>query len=52
MLALDQLAPPERAAFSAGQMPGQLEQFAPVIPEPHGSWVDPIEREWLRRYGS
>lgn len=52
VLAVDRLAANDRAPFSAGQMPGQLEQFAPVIPEPHGSWVGPIEREWLRRYGS
>jgi putative thiamine transport system substrate-binding protein len=23
----------------------------PTILEPHGSWVDPLEKEWLRRYG-
>ena len=52
VLALAQLDAAQRVAFSSGQMPGQLDQSAPVIPEPHGSWVDPLEREWLRRYGS
>ena len=42
----------DSARFSAAPAPGQVERFAPVIPEPHGSWVDPIEKEWLRRYGA
>ena len=52
VLALDKLPAEQRALFSAKAMPGQLEQVAPAIPEPHGSWVDPLEREWLRRYGA
>lgn len=51
VLALERLPPNERARFSAKPWPGQVERFAPVILEPHGSWVDPLEREWLRRYG-
>jgi putative thiamine transport system substrate-binding protein len=42
----------DAALFTAGRAPGQVEKFAPVIPEPHGSWVDPIEKEWLKRYGA
>ena len=42
----------DSARFSAAPAPGQVERFAPVIPEPHGSWVDPMEKEWLRRYGA
>jgi putative thiamine transport system substrate-binding protein len=42
----------DAALFNAAKAPGQVEKFAPVIPEPHGSWVDPIEKEWLRRYGA
>ena len=42
----------DAALFNAGRAPGQVEKFSPVIPEPHGSWVDPIEKEWLRRYGA
>lgn len=32
--------------------PGQVQQTAPVLLEPHGSWVEPLERLWLRRYGA
>jgi putative thiamine transport system substrate-binding protein len=42
----------DAALFTASRASGQVEKFAPVIPEPHGSWVDPIEKEWLRRYGA
>jgi putative thiamine transport system substrate-binding protein len=42
----------DAALFNAAKAPGQVERFAPVIPEPHGSWVDPIEKEWLKRYGA
>ena len=50
VLALDKLPAGERARFAATPSPGQVDMAAPTIPEPHGSWVDPIEREWLRRY--
>ncbi|MBS7807447.1 ABC transporter substrate-binding protein [Variovorax sp. PCZ-1] len=42
----------DAALFTASRAPGQVEKFSPVIPEPHGSWVDPMEKEWLRRYGA
>ena len=42
----------DAALFNAARAPGQVEKFSPVIPEPHGSWVDPLEKEWLRRYGA
>jgi putative thiamine transport system substrate-binding protein len=51
VLAVDKLPAPERARFGAKALPGQVEQAMPVRPEPHGSWVDPLEKEWLRRYG-
>ena len=51
VLAVDKLPAPERALFSAAPLPGQLAQTMPTLPEPHGSWVDPLEKEWLRRYG-
>jgi putative thiamine transport system substrate-binding protein len=51
VLALGKLSAAERALFTAAAAPGQLKASAPTIPEPHGSWVDPIEREWTRRYG-
>ncbi len=51
VLAIDKLPAAERALFAGKPAPGQVAQAAPVILEPHGSWVDPLEREWLRRYG-
>ena len=51
VLAVDKLPASERARFAAQPLPGQVEQTMATIPEPHGSWVDPLEREWLRRYG-
>lgn len=52
VLALDKLSSAERARFAAKPLPGQVEKSAPAIPEPHGSWVQPIEKEWTRRYGA
>jgi len=51
VLALDKLSAQERARFAAKPLPGQVEKSAPAIPEPHGSWVDALEKEWTRRYG-
>ncbi len=51
VLALDKLPATERARFTVTPLPGQVEQTMPAIPEPHGSWVNPLEKEWLRRYG-
>lgn len=51
VLALDKLSEAERALFAGTAAPGQVREVAPAIPEPHGSWVDPLEREWIRRYG-
>jgi putative thiamine transport system substrate-binding protein len=42
----------DAALFNTARAPGQVDKFAPVIPEPHGSWVDPIEKEWAKRYGA
>ena len=52
VLALDKLSGADRALFTASAAPGQVSKSAPTWPEPHGSWVDPIEREWTRRYGT
>lgn len=52
VLALDKLGAADRARFGTGMAPGQVEQTMPAILEPHGSWVDPLEKEWLRRYGA
>ena len=51
VLSLDKLTVAERARFSAKPLPGQVEKSAPAIAEPHGSWVDALEKEWTRRYG-
>ena len=51
VLALDKLSAADRARFHTKSLPGQVEQTMPTILEPHGSWVDPLEKEWLRRYG-
>ena len=51
VLALDKLPVAERARFGTTRAAGQVEQPSAVILEPHGSWVEPLEREWLRRYG-
>ena len=51
VLALERLGSADRALFAAARAPGQVTRPAPTLPEPHASWVDPIEREWTRRYG-
>ena len=50
VLALEKLPPAERALFATRSMPGQVAQTMAAIAEPHASWVDPLEQEWLRRY--
>jgi putative thiamine transport system substrate-binding protein len=52
VLATNKLSAVDSERFNSGAAAGQVERFAPVLPEPHGSWVDPIEKEWLRRYGA
>jgi putative thiamine transport system substrate-binding protein len=51
VLALGKLSAADRAFFNAAGAPGQVARPAPALPEPHASWVEPIEREWTRRYG-
>jgi putative thiamine transport system substrate-binding protein len=31
---------------------GTIAYPAPAIPEPHASWVPPLEALWLERYGA
>ncbi len=50
VLALERLSPTDLARFAAKPLPGQVSRSAPALPEPHGSWVEPLEREWLKRY--
>lgn len=51
VLALDKLPPAERTRFAAKALPGQVEKVMSTLPEPHGSWVQGLEQEWLKRYG-
>jgi putative thiamine transport system substrate-binding protein len=51
VLALERLSPTDLARFAAKPLPGQVSRSATALPEPHGSWVEPLEREWLKRYG-
>ena len=51
VLAVNQLKPAEQTLFGAKSAPGQVHNAAPAIPEPHGSWMEPLEKEWLKRYG-
>ncbi len=51
VLAIDRLDADGQALFAAAALPGMVQRPAPALREPHASWIDPIEREWLRRYG-
>ena len=52
VLDLARLPAPERALFQSTPQPGAVSQTAPALPEPHASWVEPVEKEWIRRYGA
>jgi putative thiamine transport system substrate-binding protein len=55
VLDLDRLAPAQRALFDAipddPAVPASEELGMP-LPEPHPSWVEQLEAEWLRRYAA
>ena len=51
VLALERLPAGDQALFAQVAAPGEVARNAPAWLEPHASWVAPIEREWLRRYG-
>ena len=51
VLAVERLPAAERALFTATRVAGSVLEPAPALPEPHASWVEPLEREWTRRYG-
>ena len=52
VLDVSKLSSEQLALFPKTDAPGAVKQPAPVIPEPHGSWVGLIEAAWLKRYGS
>lgn len=50
VLAVERLPSADRALFAGTRAPGQVQAAMPAIPEPHASWVAPLEKEWARRY--
>jgi putative thiamine transport system substrate-binding protein len=55
VLALDKLTPEDRAKFDAidlGVATLKPDQLGPALDEPHPSWMERLEAEWLKRYGS
>lgn len=48
VLAVDKIAPEQRKALQALTP----ENAPPVLAEPHAAWVNALEQEWLRRYGT
>jgi len=52
VLDVRRLSAADQAFFKSKPHPGQLQARAPALPEPHGSWVNPIQEEWSRRYGA
>lgn len=55
VLSMDKLSDQERAAFDAldlGIATLKPDELGPALDEPHPSWMEHIEGEWLRRYGA
>jgi putative thiamine transport system substrate-binding protein len=50
VLDLNRLSAQERALFQSAPLPGQVAVTAPALPEPHASWVEPLEKAWTQRY--
>lgn len=47
------LAPPKLPAEQREALLARIPQGLPaVLPEPHAAWVNALEQEWLRRYGT
>ena len=44
--------PASAQAALAKPAPGALTEAVPTLPEPHASWVEALEAEWLKRYGA
>lgn len=54
VLAVDKLNEADRARFAAldlGVATLRPEELGPAIDEPHPSWMERLEEEWMRRYG-
>ncbi|MDN2568056.1 ABC transporter substrate-binding protein [Aquibium sp. A9E412] len=55
VLAVDRLPPAARARFAAldlGLATLPPEALGPALDEPHPSWMERVETEWMRRYGA
>ncbi|MEK9896474.1 MAG: ABC transporter substrate-binding protein, partial [Burkholderiaceae bacterium] len=52
VLYVQRLPPAARQQFVASLLPGQVQQPAPALLEPHASWVQALEQGWAARYGS
>lgn len=42
----------EQQAIFNKRAPGSLTEVVPTLPEPNATWVEALEAEWLKRYGS
>ena len=54
VLAISKLAPEDKARFGSldlGIATLKPDELGPAIDEPHPSWMERLEREWIRRYG-
>jgi putative thiamine transport system substrate-binding protein len=51
VLDLAKIPAPLQVAMLA-RPPGALSEVVPTLAEPHASWVEALEAEWLKRYGS
>ena len=54
VLAVETLRPEDRALFDAlerGPATITAQELGIPLPEPHPSWVERLEEEWLKRYG-
>jgi putative thiamine transport system substrate-binding protein len=52
VLAITKLSAEEAKFFGSSVVPGVVSEPAPVLPEPHGSWVPLLEKAWLESYGT
>jgi len=44
--------PANLQALMHNKAPGALTEHVPTLAEPHASWVEALETEWLKRYGA
>jgi putative thiamine transport system substrate-binding protein len=54
VLSMARLAPADRALFEAldlGVATLPPDRLGPALDEPHPSWMERLEREWMKRYG-